>query len=148
MTVRPALASDLPAIRTVDAEAFGADAWSAVVWQGEWDGVPALRHLVVAVDDDDRVVGFGVLATVADVADLHRVAVLSASRRRGLGAALVEALIDEAGRRECARMLLEVEAGNAAALAMYDRLGFTEIARRDAYYGAGRDALVLERDLE
>jgi len=147
MTVRPAIASDLPAVRAVDAEAFGADAWSAAVWLGEWDGVPALRHLVVAVDDDDRVVGFGVLATVADVADLHRVAVTTADRRHGLGAALVEALIDEARRRECARMLLEVEAGNAAALALYDRLGFTEIARRESYYGAGRDALVLELGL-
>jgi [ribosomal protein S18]-alanine N-acetyltransferase len=146
MNVRPAVATDLPAVRAVDAEAFGADAWSAAVWQGEWDGVPALRHLVVAVDDD-RVAGFGVLATVAGVADLHRVAVLSAWRRRGLGAALVEALIDEARRRECTRMLLEVEAGNAAAVALYDRLGFTEIARRDAHYGAGRDALVLELGL-
>jgi ribosomal-protein-alanine N-acetyltransferase len=146
MTVRPADASDLPAVRAVDAEAFGAEAWSVAVWQGEWDGVPSLRHLVVAVDDD-RVVGFGVLATVAGVADLHRVAVLSAWRRRGLGATLVEALINEARRRDCARMLLEVEAGNAAALALYDRLGFTEIARRESYYGTGRHALVLELGL-
>lgn len=143
MTVRPAVASDLPAVRAVDAEAFGAEAWTFAAWQQEWEGVPAMRHLAVAVADE-RVVGFGVLSTVADVADLHRVGVAPGCRRRGLGIALVDSLIAEARRRGCLRMLLEVEDGNAAALALYDRFGFVEIARRDAYYGPGRDALVLE----
>jgi ribosomal-protein-alanine N-acetyltransferase len=147
VTVRPAVASDLPAVREVDAAAFGAEAWSATAWQREWEGVPAMRHLTVAVVDG-RVVGFGVLATVADVADLHRVAVAPGCRRRGLGIALVESLIAEARRRGCVRMLLEVEDSNEAAVALYARLGFVEIARRDAYYGAGRPALVLELGLD
>ena len=146
MTVRPAVEADLPAVRAVDAEAFGADAWSAAAWQAEWDGVPVMRHLAVAVEDD-RVVGDGIVATIADVADLHRIAVVADQRRHGLGAALVRALMAEARRRECTRMLLEVEASNDAALALYGRLGFVEIARRQAYYGPGRDALVLELGL-
>ena len=146
MTVRPAVEADLPAVRAVDAEAFATDAWSAAAWQAEWDGVPVMRHLAVAVEDD-RVVGYGIVATIADVADLHRIAVAADQRRHGLGAALVRALIAEARRRGCTRMLLEVEASNEAALALYGRLGFVEIARRQAYYGAGRDALVLELGL-
>jgi [ribosomal protein S18]-alanine N-acetyltransferase len=146
VTVRPAVVSDLPDVRAVDAEAFGAEAWSATAWQREWEGVPAMRHLAVVVADG-RVVGFAVLSTVADVADLHRVAVAPGSRRRGLGLALVESLIAEARGRGCVRMLLEVEAGNEAAVALYDRLGFVEIARRSSYYGSGRDALVLELGL-
>ena len=146
MTVRPAVEADLPAVRAVDAEAFGTDAWSAAAWQVEWDGVPVMRHLAVAVEDD-RVVGYGIVATIADVADLHRIAVAADRRRHGLGAALVHALMAEARRRGCTRMLLEVEASNEAALALYGRLGFVEISRRQAYYGAGRDALVLELSL-
>ena len=146
MTVRPAVEADLPAVRAVDAEAFGTDAWSAAAWQAEWDSVPEMRHLAVAVEDD-RVVGYGIVATIADVADLHRIAVAAGQRRHGLGAALVHALMAEARRRGCARMLLEVEASNEAALALYGRLGFVEISRRQAYYGAGRDALVLELGL-
>lgn len=146
MTVRPAVEADLPAVRAVDAEAFGTDAWSAAAWQAEWDGVPVMRHLAVAVEND-RVIGYGIVATIADVADLHRIAVAADQRRHGLGAALVRALMDEARRRGCTRMLLEVEASNEAALALYGRLGFVEIARRQAYYGAGRDALVLELGL-
>ena len=146
MTVRPAVEADLPAVRAIDAEAFGRDAWTAAAWFAEWKGVPTMRHLAVAVEDD-RVVGYGIVATIADVADLHRIAVTADRRRHGLGAALVDALIAEARRRGCTRMLLEVEASNEAALALYGRLGFVEIARRQAYYGAGRDALVLELGL-
>jgi [ribosomal protein S18]-alanine N-acetyltransferase len=144
VTIRPAVAPDLDAIQALDAEVFGADAWSALAWQGEWDRVPDTRHLVVAVEADE-VVGFAVLSAVADIADLHRVAVASDRRGRGIGAALVEAVATEARRRGCERVLLEVEATNGSAIALYERLGFVEIARRDAYYGPGRNALVMQR---
>jgi [ribosomal protein S18]-alanine N-acetyltransferase len=143
VTVRPAVASDLPAIRGLDVEVFGADAWSESAWRGERDQMPATRHVVVALDAD-RVVGFAVLSAVGEVADLHRVAVASDRRRRGVGASLVDALLAEARSRRCDRLLLEVESDNEPALAMYGWLGFVEIARRRAYYGPIRDALVLE----
>ncbi|HYJ69352.1 MAG TPA: ribosomal protein S18-alanine N-acetyltransferase [Nocardioidaceae bacterium] len=146
MTIRPAVASDLDAIQALDGEVFGADAWSALAWQGEWDRVPDTRHLIVAVEAVG-VVGFAVLSAVADIADLHRVAVASDRRGHGIGAALVEAVAAEARRRGCERMLLEVEATNGSAIALYERLGFVEIARRDAYYGPGRNALVMQRRL-
>jgi [ribosomal protein S18]-alanine N-acetyltransferase len=147
VTIRPAVDSDLGAIQKLDAEVFGPDAWSGLAWQGEWDRVPDTRHLVVAVDAD-RIAGYAVLSAVADVADLHRVAVASDRRQRGFGTALVESVATEARRRGCERMLLEVESTNGSAIALYVRLGFVEIARREAYYGPGRDALVMQRRLD
>ena len=44
-------------------------------------------------------------------------------------------------------MLLEVAAGNEAALAFYAAEGFTEIDRRRRYYRDGTDAVVLRLDL-
>ena len=44
-------------------------------------------------------------------------------------------------------MLLEVAAGNAAALAFYGAEGFTEVARRRHYYRDGSDAVVMQRAL-
>lgn len=143
MTVRPAVAADLEAIRALDAATFGPDAWGEVAWR---DQVPETRQILVAVEDE-QVVGFAVLCVAADVADLHRIVVESARRRRGIGGALVGVLVAEARARDCDRMLLEVETDDAAALAVYGRRGFVEIARRVAYYGPGRDALVLEREL-
>jgi [ribosomal protein S18]-alanine N-acetyltransferase len=147
VTIRPAVVSDLGAIQKLDAEVFGPDAWSALAWQAEWDRVPDTRHLVVA-DDADHIVGYAVLSAVADVADLHRVAVEADRRHRGIGTALVESVASEARRRGCERMLLEVEATNGSAIALYVRLGFVEIARREAYYGPGRDALVMQCRLD
>jgi [ribosomal protein S18]-alanine N-acetyltransferase len=147
VTVRPGRSEDLAAVRALDVEAFGVDAWSETAWRDEWDQVPDLRHLVVAVEAEE-VVGFALVAAVADVADLHRIAVTPAWRRRGVGRALMEALLAEARARRCDRMLLEVEAANEAALALYGRLGFVRIARRRAYYGPDHDAVVLERRLD
>ena len=45
------------------------------------------------------------------------------------------------------RMLLEVGAGNAAALGLYAAAGFVEIDRRPRYYRDGADAVVLRLPL-
>ena len=45
------------------------------------------------------------------------------------------------------RMLLEVSAANAAAVAFYDAQGFARIDVRRRYYRDGSDALVLARPL-
>lgn len=63
-------------------------------------------------------------------------------RRRGLGRALVEALV-EACAAEVAH--LEVRADNAGAIALYAAIGFGEIGRRRAYYPDGCDALLMSR---
>ena len=44
-------------------------------------------------------------------------------------------------------MMLEVSAGNEAAIAFYVRRGFAELAPRPRYYRDGADALVLSRAL-
>ncbi len=44
-------------------------------------------------------------------------------------------------------MFLEVATGNAAALALYRREGFTEVGRRRRYYADLSDAIVLRLNL-
>jgi RimJ/RimL family protein N-acetyltransferase len=72
--------------------------------------------------------------------------VLKAWRGRGLGRALLEACIRKAFERGLTRVELEVYAGNAAAIALYRRLGFVEEGRkRRARFLDGRyeDLLVM-----
>ncbi|MFT3969442.1 MAG: GNAT family N-acetyltransferase [Micropruina sp.] len=95
---------------------------------------------------DTDVVGVATFQLVADVADLHRVVVAPEQRGRSLGRALVEEGLAWASGQGCHRMLLEVEHDNAPALALYRRLRFIELARRNDYYGAGRHALVMQRE--
>lgn len=47
------------------------------------------------------------------------------ARRAGLGGALVDAALARARQRDCARVELDVNEANPAALALYERLGFS-----------------------
>lgn len=82
-------------------------------------------------------------SAVADVADLNRVVVASDARRAGIGRRLVLAGLEWADAMGAQQVMLEVEAGNDPAIALYEQVGFVALARRANYYGAGADALVM-----
>lgn len=94
-------------------------------------------------EGDGRPLGFLLAWHVADELSLLDVAVAPDERRRGVGRALVDALLDY-GRRQGARLvLLEVRVSNAAAIALYRAFGFEDASVRRAYYGDGEDALEM-----
>ena len=68
------------------------------------------------------------------------------ARGQGVGKALVERLILELSEdNHC--LLLEVRAGNEAAIALYRGLGFRQVGRRPKYYqNPPEDALILRKD--
>ena len=66
-------------------------------------------------------------------------------RRRGMGGALIEACMTWAANAGASSVRLEVRASNAAALALYQRHGFSAAGVRRAYYSAPvEDALLLQ----
>ena len=90
---------------------------------------------------ETQVQGILVLAPGPDVTDLMRIVVARDWMRQGVADQLMVA-----GLERCpGRWLLEVRDDNAPALRLYDKHGFTTIDRRADYYGAGVDALILER---
>ena len=133
MSIRPATAADVDALAALEADLFGADAWSRASVGAE---VAAGRVLVA---DDEGIAGYVVTLATGDVLDLMRIAVRPDRRRHGLAHALLEAAWTDR------RMLLEVSERNAGAIAFYAAEGFTEIARRDRYYRDGSAAVVMER---
>ncbi len=66
--------------------------------------------------------GYLICARYADVWHVMNIAVDPALRRRGIAAALMERLIEQAGTD--AAYTLEVRPSNAPAIALYERLGF------------------------
>lgn len=95
--------------------------------------------------------GCALLRTAGGEAEVLTIAVTPGARRRGLGAALLDACLAAAAAAGAGRLLLEVSAANEPAISLYARAGFAEIGRRRDYY-AGRvgreDAVLMARDLQ
>jgi ribosomal-protein-alanine N-acetyltransferase len=90
--------------------------------------------------------GFACLWSIADEAHITILAVHPDYRQRGLGQALLVALLRSAQQRGLKWATLEVRASNQAAITLYQRFGFQEAGRRKRYYqDNGEDALILWR---
>lgn len=94
--------------------------------------------------------GFAMGWAAAGDAELLTLAVVPEARRKGVGASLVTSIGVAALVRGAASMHLEVAEDNAAARALYAKLGYEEAGRRHAYYageGGAVDAIVMRRAL-
>ncbi|MCL2876261.1 MAG: ribosomal protein S18-alanine N-acetyltransferase [Betaproteobacteria bacterium] len=100
--------------------------------------------------DADAPVGYAVVLGVLDEAHLLNISVMHTAQRRGLGSRLLEYLISTVRNSGVRRFFLEVRPSNLPAIALYQRAGFVEIARRKGYYPSqnGReDAIVMRLEL-
>jgi len=84
-----------------------------------------LPHAGALIRRDGEVVACGLLKLEADHAGLFAVNTAAAWRGRGLGRAIVAALLAEARQRGATKAYLQVTADNAPALALYAHFGFT-----------------------
>jgi len=133
---------DIDAVLAIE-QALFPDAWSVGTFWAELAGVPETRHYVVALERDE-VVGYAGLFATGHQADVQTLAVSADHQGKRLGATLLSALLEEASRRQCAEVLLEVRVDNEAALHLYEKAGFERISVRRGYYQPGGvDGLVL-----
>ena len=105
------------------------------------------QHYVVA-EELGQIVGYAGITIYPPEAEVQTIAVAPWQQRHGTGRALLNTLIAEAAKRGCSRMLLEVRADNAAAISLYESFGFAINGRRRDYYGAGYDAVLMQRDAQ
>ena len=102
------------------------------------------RSCTLAVEGADGVlVGTLVAWFVADEFQLHNIAVDPGWRRHGHARQLLNALVEEAYTQQVNVGYLEVEAVNAAAIALYRQWGAHALNVRRAYYVDGGDALEM-----
>jgi ribosomal-protein-alanine N-acetyltransferase len=127
----------------VEQELFAPEPWTAPLFWSELGRLEE-RHYLVALDGP-RLVGYAGLADYPDEAFVQTMAVAPAAQGQGLGARLLEALLDEAARRGHRTTSLEVRADNVPAQRLYASHGFTRVGVRRGYYQGGVDAWVLTR---
>lgn len=101
-----------------------------------------IAHIVV-VTDGDTLLGYAGFWQVMEVAEVNNVAVAEEFRGQGIGKMLMAGLLDLAALLGCEQVHLEVRAGNAGAIALYDGLGFSRVGLRPDYYDNPREDAVL-----
>lgn len=92
----------------------------------------------------DAVVAFCEVLRGVDDADILNIETLPGYRRQGLAQQLLQEAFEWARNHHRASIWLEVRAGNVAAIALYEKLGFQTIHTRQRYYADGEDALVMK----
>lgn len=103
---------------------------------------PISRYLVML--DGDRLIGYGAFWLLMEEGHITNVAVLPQYRGRGLGKALMKALIQHASDSGARFMELECRASNEVARKMYHTLGFLRVGCKKGYYtDTGEDAIVM-----
>ena len=121
-----------------------ADPWSEKSIASELNNPLALWLVAM---EDGSLCGYIGSQSVMGESDMMNVAVHPDHRRKGVGEMLVLALCD-ALATENTSLALEVRASNAPAIALYEKLGFTQVGlRRNYYRNPKEDALILRKEL-
>lgn len=145
--VRRAENSDLDDLAMLEDRTFDSDRMSRAQYRRHLDSDSAL--VLVASANHRHFLGTAVVffRKRSGVARLYSLATHPDSRGKGVGTALLEASEAAARQRRCRALRLEVRVDNAAAVKLYERLGYRRIGHRARYYQDGVDAWRYEKAL-
>jgi [ribosomal protein S18]-alanine N-acetyltransferase len=138
--IRPLAEDDLPEVMTIENASFSTpwreNTFRALMRRSDTD-------LLVA-ETEGMLLGYTAAWTVLDQSELGNVAVRPEARGRGIGGALVDAVVERVKERGAHELFLEVRESNEAAQRVYRERGFVAVGRRKSYYSAPvEDALVM-----
>jgi ribosomal-protein-alanine N-acetyltransferase len=137
--------ADIPAIAEIERSSFS-DPWSE---QSFAELLAHSRMYFGCVREGSdcaaaRAVGYVVAWFAGGQGEIANLAVDPLARGRGLGAALLDAALDEARRHRAEEVFLEVRCSNSRARQLYESRGFVEVGRRRRYYRRPvEDAIIL-----
>lgn len=131
VVIRSAQLNDLTAIRTVEQRAH----------THPWSESTMINYLkkpnaVWLLTQQEKVLGYLVVSRVLEESELLMISIDPAVQGQGYGKQLLTFAQQVLIQQGAERMFLEVRESNEKAIALYDSLGFCEIARRENYYPA------------
>jgi ribosomal-protein-alanine N-acetyltransferase len=148
LKVRPARAEDIDRIVEIEAVSFPCP-WSMQMIRHEILSGGPTSFLVAVSPSTGELVGYIGYSVAADQVHILSLATDPKHRRRGIARALMYACLEA---RECQGATiahLEVRESNAAAINLYNQLGFRQVGRRPRYYiKPVEDALLFSLKLD
>ncbi len=142
--IRPAKSADVAALVRLESVCFP-DPWSIAMLAAELAHPQALVQVAVTPTlsvqppgvPGSQLLGYACFRRLVDAAELLRLGVAPAHRRRGIGYQLLTAGLAALSAEGIGDIWLEVRADNLPAIALYERLGLVRTGARPRYYPDG-----------
>jgi ribosomal-protein-alanine N-acetyltransferase len=97
---------------------------------------------------DGRIAGYVCLMSLFEEAQVLDIAVAIEQRGRGVGRLLMEKALAVAKEKNAEIMALEVRESGAAAIGLYQALGFKQVGIRANYYESKENAVLMEKTIK
>ena len=144
-SLRPMLEADLPRIHRIELASYEYP-WSL----GNFTDSLRTGYSMWVREAEGEVIGYYAMMVAAGEAHLLNLTIAPLWRRHGLGRDLLQHCMARACDHRAESLFLEVRSSNTAAIGLYRKSGFVDLAMRRGYYPAreGReDALIMKKDL-
>ena len=142
--MRHLTAADIDELCALERRCFS-DAWSR---QSLLFELTDEHRIYIGLFDGQQLTAAAGLFFLLDTGEILTVATDPAYRRHGLAKTLLHELLDSAKKKGLKTLHLEVRVSNAAAITLYEALGFVTVSRRRNYYEQpAEDALVLQKTI-
>jgi [ribosomal protein S18]-alanine N-acetyltransferase len=139
---RPATEADLSQVARIESLLIKPP-WSAEAFRQELEKPSSHFWVVTDNETDEKVAAYCVFSFPAEQAHLVTFAVDPQFHRQGLGIYLLRQMLSFVMRKNGESMILEVRKGNAAAVALYQKVGFVVIRTIPKFYPDGEDGFVM-----
>ncbi len=138
--LRPMQMDDLDAIMQIEPTIYS-HPWT----RGNFSDSLNSGYSAWVLEQAGEIIGYALMMMVLDEAHLLNLSVAKPYQKQGVGRYLLEHMIDKARQYKAANMFLEVRPSNISAIALYENMGFCEMAVRRGYYPThnGREDAVL-----
>lgn len=142
VSIRQMKVEDAAAIAEMEHQTFS-DAWSE---KAILDTLRNPKTICLVAEKIGKIVGYCIVYTADDEADIARIAVLKESRRFGVASELIHALDVICWENQIQIIMLDVRVSNDDARAFYEKHGFTQDGIRENYYkNPIEDAILMSR---
>ncbi len=136
---------DLNAVEQIERRTYPTP-WSRSMFAGEI-AKPSSICVGAFDSESERLVGYLIIARYVDAWHVMNIAVAPELQRRGIATLLLEHLFELTADDEHRGYTLEVRVSNAAAIRLYERLGFESRGIRRGYHTDNHeDALIMWKD--
>lgn len=136
----------IPQIAALERQCFSKP-WTERMLAEELDN--PLASFIVAIGDNEQVLGYAGMSVVAGEGYIDNVAVAPEYRRQGIAQDLLSVFLRFGRAHRLAFLTLEVRASNEPAKRLYMKHSFEQVGRRKNYYDAPtEDAIIMTNYLQ